>query len=296
MAGELITADRQIQWAGQLWGDGTDLSVVDVPGWDDLASVDDASVPRPQQHGSLPGRLLTQSRAIACTMQVTCLPEDWPALRRTLRAATALCQDEQPLVIRLAGEPLLAWARITRRAISTDTAGVLGNPVVSLLFEASDPRLYEVAEHAESTPLPGDETGLSFGSPEVGLSFGSPVEVGLDFGAPGATGDIIATNAGTEDTHPLIEIRGPASTPTLTLGALRLEYDLALAATDVLVIDTRTGAVTLGGQDRSATATARSAPEQDFALPPGQSVVAFRAAGTPDPAASATLRWRSAYL
>ncbi len=298
MAGELITADQQIQWAGMLWGDGTPFSVGDVPGWEDLPGVDSASAPRAQQHGSLPGRLLAQARAITCNMQVTGLPEDWPALRRTLLAATSLRQDEQPLVIQLAGQQLLVNARLARRVISSDTAYATGTPTISLLWEASDPRRYSVAQASASAVLPTAESGLSFGSPtETGLSFGSPTESGLSFGSPGSTGDLLVTNDGDTDTHPIVEFRGPVVTPTVTCGALRLEYGITLAATDVLLIDTWAGTVLLGGQDRQGTATSRSIPENAFALPPGQSVLSFRAdPGSTDPAASCTVRWRSAYM
>lgn len=298
MAGELITRDLQIQWAGQLWGDGTIYAVQEVPGWEDLPSVDSGSVPRAQQHGSYLGQLLAQSRAIACELQVVGETADWPSARLALLAATGLRQDEQPLVIQLAGQQLLVNARITRRAISTNTGAVLGNPVVSLLFEASDPRRYAVAEQSTAAVLPTQESGLSFGSPtETGLSFGSPTETGLSFGSAGSTGDLTVNNAGNTDTHPVIEWRGPVTTPTITLGSLRLEYALTLAATDTLTVDTWAGTVQLGGQDRLSTATSRSIPEGAFVLPPGQSVLSFRAdPSSTSPAASCTVRWRDAYM
>ncbi len=76
-----------------------------------------------------------------------------------------------------------------------------------------------------------------------------------------------------------------------------LEYDLDLAAGDVLVVDTAEGTVTLNGTaSRLYTATARSVPEQSFALWPGTADLAFRAApDSSDPAASVAVRWRSAY-
>ncbi|MFE6868300.1 phage tail protein [Kitasatospora sp. NPDC057692] len=296
MAGELITRDLQLQWGDLLVGDGTVYAVQDLPGWEDLPGLDSGSTPRSQQPGSWPGELLAQARPIACTLRVVCRPEDWPQIRRALRAATTVHQDERPLVVQLAGEQLLSFARITRRVVSSDTEGVTGTPVVSLLWEASDPRLYSVAEESVSARLPTPETGLSFGTPEVGLSFGTP-EAGLSFGSPGSTGDLLVLNEGDEFTHPVIEFRGPVANPTAVLGSLRLEYAITLGAGDVLTVDTRAGTVELGGQSRISTATARSAIENLFALPPGTSVISFRAdPSSTDPAAQATVRWRSAYL
>lgn len=296
MAGELITGDLQVEWADQLWGDGTVLQVAQVQGWDSMPALSSGTVPRPQQHGAYPGALLAQSRIVV--MDGTVTADDLAGARRALRSATALRQDEQELVIQLCGEALLAYGRVIARAIPNDGQFAAGTPAVTVTWECSDPRLYELAEQSALSALPAAETGLSFGSPvEVGLSFGSPTEVGLDFGAPGNTGDLTVTNGGDADAHPVIEIRGPVTTPTITLGSLRLEYAITLGATDVLVVDTWAGTVTLGGQSRITTATSRSVPEGAFTIPPGQSVLSFRAApGSTDPAAQATVRWRSAYL
>lgn len=131
----------------------------------------------------------------------------------------------------------------------------------------------------------------------------------LAFGEPGSTGGLSVTNVGDAPAHPVIEFRGPVSRPSVTNLATGdvLEYDLPLAAGDVLVVDTRAGTVTLNGAaSRLYTASNRSVPEQTFTLAPGELVgdvlaptttpFIFRAApGSTDPAASVTIRWRSAY-
>ncbi|MGW7431869.1 phage distal tail protein [Streptomyces sp. NPDC054861] len=120
-----------------------------------------------------------------------------------------------------------------------------------------------------------------------------------DFGPPGSTGTLTARNDGNAPAHPVVEFRGPVPMPSLTNLATGdvLEYDLDLAAGDVLVVDTAEGTVTLNGTaSRLYTATAQSAPEQSFALWPGTTDLAFRAApGSSDPAASVAVRWRSAH-
>ncbi|WP_435865074.1 phage distal tail protein [Streptomyces spectabilis] len=120
-----------------------------------------------------------------------------------------------------------------------------------------------------------------------------------DFGPPGSTGALTATNSGGAPAHPLIEFRGPVSMPSLTniTSGDVLEYDLDLAEGDVLTVDTAEGTVTLNATtSRLYTATARSVPEGSFVISPGSADMAFRAApGSSDPAASVTVRWRSAY-
>ncbi|MFF5495770.1 phage distal tail protein [Streptomyces aquilus] len=121
----------------------------------------------------------------------------------------------------------------------------------------------------------------------------------LDFGTPGSTGRMSVVNVGTAETHPVVEFRGPVTAPSLTnitTGDV-LEYDLPLAAGDVLVVDTQAGTVVLNGTaSRLYTASNRSVPEQTFTLPPGTTPLMFRAApGSNNPAASVAVRYRAAY-
>lgn len=302
MAGELITRDQQVEWAGQLWGDGTDVQVTQLTGWDSLPSLDSGTVPRAQQHGAYLGRLLAQSRVITADLQMTTWPDTYPAARRALLAATTLAQDEQPLVVRTAGETQLVFARVFSRALPNTTDAALGTPAVSIAWEATDPRRYDLTEQAVTTTLPQAGLGLDWadGASPAGLDWhdgASPA--GLDWGADASTGNITCVNAGDADAHPTLEIRGPITTPAVTIvetGQV-LEYDITLAASDVLTVDTWAGTVTLAsGASRLYTATARSAPEGAFVLPPGASTLALRAApGSADPAASLTVRFRSAY-
>jgi hypothetical protein len=121
----------------------------------------------------------------------------------------------------------------------------------------------------------------------------------LDFGEPGSTGRLSVVNTGTADTHPVIEFRGPVTAPSLTNIATGdvLEYDLPLAAGDVLVVDTQAGTVVLNGTaSRLYTASNRSVPEQTFTIAPGTTPLMFRAApGSNNPAASVVVRYRAAY-
>jgi hypothetical protein len=298
MPGELITGDQQIQWSGLLLGDGTPYTVTRVTGWSSRPAVDSGTSPRAQQHGARPGRLLAQARSIGIELRLTGPDASFPAVLHALEDATAIRQDEEPLVVQVAGRQLLVRARVTDRVLPNDGDFTAGVPTVALLLEATDPRRYAVAEQTASSALPRPESGLSWGSPvETGLSWGSPVETGLSWGTPGSTGDITVTNVGNAEVSPVIEFRGPVITPSVTVGSLRLEYDITLGASDVLTVDTWAGTVTLAGQDRLGAATLRSVPEGAFLLPPNATTtVSFRASpGSVDPAASCTVRWRSAY-
>lgn len=313
MAGELVTGPGLIQWGTLLIGRSRAGGVATtsyrwsrLTGWEDTPALDSGTQLRAQQHGAWPGRLLAQTRIITLEgLMVRVAAGQIGTAVRTLAAATPIGADaEAPLVVQLDERgPLLVHARVIRRQLPVDPNWQLGHSAGGAIqWEATDPRRYSVAEQTATNGLPVSEAGLAWGNPEssVGLAWGNPdTTTGLAWGAPGSTGDLICTNSGDAPANPVIEIRGPVTTPAITLvgSGVVLEYGLTLGATDVLVIDTLAGTVTLGGQSRIGYATARSSPEGSLVLPAGTtSTLAFRSADpVPDPAAGATARWRHAY-
>lgn len=308
MAGELVTGPGLVQWGSLLigrWQAGNTVTPYrwqSISGWEETPGLDSGNAPRAQHHGSLPGRLLAQTRTVTLTgLTVRAPAGQIGAAARILRNACGIEQDEQPLVVWLDDRgPLMVKARLIRRALTPDGSWALGySGGGAVQWEATDPRLYDLAEQAVSAGLPTPEAGLSWGTPaETGLAWGSP-ETGLVWGTAGTTGDLICTNAGNAGTFPVIDFRGPVTRPSVTLSSsgVVLEYDLVLAAGDVLTVDTLAGTVLLGGQSRIGYATNRSQPEGSFVLPKlATSTVSYRSADlVPDPAASCTLRWHSAY-
>jgi hypothetical protein len=298
--GDLVALPGHVQFGDELLlGPRTAYGWQSLTGWEDSPGYDSGTVARADAHGAYPGRLLAEARTITLDgVVIRTDPGRMGAAVRALSAATALREDEQALVIQLDDSPpLLSWARCIRRAVPVGTGGYAIGVVTgaALQFEASDPRRYSVIEQQVETALPAPEAGLDWQvtpGPERLL-------YPLAFGSPGSTGSLRAVNEGDAPAHPTITIRGPVSLPSVTnvgTGEV-IEYDIDLAADDELLVDTRDGTVTLNGTaSRLYTATARSAPEQAFALAPGATSLVFRAApGSTDPRASVSLRWRSAY-
>ncbi|MFD9789620.1 hypothetical protein ACFWXK_01590 [Streptomyces sp. NPDC059070] len=292
--GALVTVPGHLQFGDVLLGPGTAFGWQSLTGWEDGPALDSGSVPRADGHGSYPGRLLAQARTITVEgIVIRTEPAQMDRAVRALSAATALRDEEMPLVIRLdSAAPLLSWARCMRRAVPVGVGGY-GVGVVrggALQFEASDPRRYSLTEQYIETRLPQAEPGLDW---KTGLAWP------LDWGPSGASGNLTARNDGDAPAHPLITFRGPVERPSLTniTTGVVLEYDLVLADGDALVVDTAAGTVTLNGSaSRLYTVSPRSVPEQLFTFPPGATDLAFRAApGSSDPRATATLRYRSAY-
>ncbi|MEV7441038.1 hypothetical protein AB0O22_07785 [Streptomyces sp. NPDC091204] len=298
-AGDLVTAPGHIQFGALLLGPGTPYGWKNLPGWEDSPGVDSGTVNRSDAHGAYLGRLLAQPRTITVDdIVIRTEPRRMGATVRALRAATALRDDEQPLVVQLDDEPpLLSFARCIRRSIPVAVGGYAIGVVqgAALQFEATDPRRYSLVEQQVEARLPSAEPGLDWQvtpGPERLL-------YPITFGAPGSTGSLLAVNEGDAPAHPVISIRGPLSLPSVTnlaTGAA-IEYDIDLALDDELVIDTREGTVTLNRTAaRLYTVTARSTPESLFTLDPGTTSLLFRSApGSADPRASCSIRWRSAH-
>ncbi|MCY0942605.1 phage distal tail protein [Streptomyces antarcticus] len=288
--GSLITSPGQVQYGDLLLGTGTPYRWRSISGWEDLPALDSGSVARSDAHGAFPGLLLAQARTVGLDGLIIRAPrERIGAVVGVLNAGTVPRVDELPLVVWLDDRgPLLVYARAVRRSIPAGPGYRLGTIVGGAVeWVASDPRRYKVAEQSAAASLPTAEPGLSW-----------PLVWPMGFGAPGSSGALTAVNTGDAETHPIVEFRGPVTAPALTninTGDV-LEYDIPLAAGDVLTVDTRAGTVLLnGGASRLYSATSRSVPEQTFTLAPGANNFAFRAGVDSDPAATATVRYRSAY-
>ncbi|MER5783736.1 hypothetical protein ABT104_18735 [Streptomyces mobaraensis] len=297
-AGDRAAVPGHIQFGDLLLGPATPYRWQTLTGWEDSPGLDSGTVNRADAHGAWPGRLLAQPRTITVDgLIVRAEPRAVGTVVRHLATATALRDDELPLVIRLDDSPpLLSWARCIRRSIPVGRGYAAGVVVGGALqFEATDPRRYALDEQLVAAHLPMAEPGLDWHlspGPE-GLLYP------LDFGTPGATGALVVVNEGDAPVHPVITFRGPLTLPSLTNVGTghRIEYDISLAPDDELLVDTAAGTVTLNGSEsRLYTVTAQSVPENAFTLPPGTTNFAFRAApGEADPRATCSVRWRSAY-
>ncbi|MGW3057680.1 phage distal tail protein [Streptomyces goshikiensis] len=288
--GDLITRPGQVQYGSLLLGSGTPYRWRDVTGWEELPALDSGDVPRSDAHGSFPGVLLAQSRTVGLSGLIIRAPRDRiGAVLGTLNAGTVPRTDEIPFVAWLDDRgPLLAFARAVRRSIPVGPGYQLGTIVGGAVeWVATDSRRYDLAEQSVAATLPTAEPGLSW-----------PLAWPLGFGTPGSSGALVALNRGDAAAHPVIEFRGPVTTPALINTATGdvLEYDIPLAAGDVLTVDTLAGSVVLnGGASRLYSVSSRSVPEQTFTLAPGITPLAFRAAPESEPTATVTVRFRSAY-
>ena len=100
------------------------------------------------------------------------------------------------------------------------------------------------------------------------------------------TGEGVIVNAGTFETPILIEIPGPATSPTVSVGASVIAYTSTIAAGQTLIIDTDAQTAKIG----SVNAIAQVTGDIDYMLEPEANVSVV-------PSVSATIiKWRDKYL
>ncbi|WP_176439816.1 phage distal tail protein [Haloechinothrix alba] len=283
----MITRDGQIEWRGMLLGSGTAFGLDELEGWLDLPSQDGSNQPLPDRHGAYPGRLLSEEREITFDFKTKAKPGEFRDAVHALRRATAPGEDpvEEPLAIRLDGQTLMCWARVTHRSIPTDKRYAIGYTEGAIRWVATDPRLYSAAEHTNAT-------GLARASND-GLEF--PLVFPLDFGEGTTGGVMYVENNGDVPTWPIFEVEGPCPGPVIQYSGRSLEFDsdLTVLQGQTLEIDTQPGnrTVELEGVSRRPRMTSA----QWTPLEPGERTGIRFDAASYEEGARLRVRWRHAY-
>lgn len=288
-AGDLITADWQIEWRGVLLGSGTSYGWSNLDGWLDLPGMRIGDQARPGRHGAYAGQQLADERVITWDATMYPATASFAAAVDVLRRVTAVeeAPDEEPLVIRLSGTAWLVNARVTRRRLPVDRRYNAQAVPVVVQWVATDPRLYSPQlQTSGAVGLPSPGAG--------GLVF--PLVFPLTFGTGQAGGNFSLVNTGTVTTWPTFRIDGPVTGPVVTnvTTGQQLQFDpaFAVAAGQVLLVDTDTRTVTLQGVNRRSSLWVADW----FGLPPGVTTsLKFTAAGG-FTAGTLTAQWRHATI
>lgn len=263
--GDLITGDGQLEFNNYLLGDDVTTFMTSISGWEDLPPIDSGNTLRPSSHGAWVGKKLVGQRIITWSGKFA--PEDssdWVDLLDTLQAAFTcpLGENEYSLVIRTRGTSRLVFGTVSARAIPMDYSYSYYGANVNIQFECSDPRKYSLGEITRFLSMPSDtEDGLDY-----------PLVYPLDYGVDALvnTGNLV--NDGSAPTPLTLNFIGPATNPTLvnTTTNQQLGFNIVLASTDILTVDTRKGTVLLNGTaDRLYTRKLTSSPILGFDLEPG---------------------------
>lgn len=282
-AGSLVTTRGQVQYGPMLLGGGTSAGWVNLTGWRDLPSGDVADSLRPQAHGAYPGSVLAQSLTITYDLLLRGTPEDKLADLAILEGYTRMDGVERPLVVDDGAGPTVRMARVVQRAIPMDKAYRHGPLACSVQWVCADPRRYGLDPITVALATPSSVGGLVY-----------PLVYPLDYGTTvGGSAGLSVTGF---EPAPLVAVfTGPMVSPRLSCPSAgwRLEFDLTLAASEQLVVDTGAGTALLAGADRLYALTSDSDPLEGCLLPPGGTALNL---GATSGAGTATVTYRPTYL
>lgn len=273
--GSLIFDDGQVEFNGYLLGDNEITFMDELTGWDDLPPVTSGNVPRPSDHGSFVGRKLAQERII--TWSGTFAPDksEWVNELKKLRKAFTISEDttEIPIVVRLHDEVLTASGQVINRALPGNREYGAYVAPLSIQFACSDPRRYSITQQSSSVNFPSQTvtTGLVY-----------PLSYPLDYGSQASIppSSLVLTNGGDAPAPAVITIHGPVTNPVITNvnTGVFLEFQITLADSDYLTIDSAAGTVRLNDVvDRLYTRTVDSSPLRSFFISPNDTNIQITA-------------------
>lgn len=277
--------DTSGSFAGLSWGPTTPYHLTEFTGLDSIPSIRHHNSPRANAHGALLGKDLHEVRVF--TLKFEIVPPtaaQFDGLVDAFEAAFVVTPDyELPLLFR--GSTRLVKCRPQNRAVLRPVERFQRSAEGWVEFIAVDPHIYDAT-------LTQVVSGLAIG----GAGIAVPIAVPIVYGAGSSAGGIVGlTNIGSMPARPLVTIQGPVDNPVIEsmTESKALAFSLSLSASDVLTVDLDARTVLLNGTaSRRSTLTAA----QWWDLLPGTNQVRFRNAGGFQPAATASLSFRSAWM
>lgn len=252
MAGELITVDYQFQYDELLFGCDTFYDVEELSGFLGFPSVRSSTVDAFGMHGGTRGRHYVPARTFVVEMNIQGSDSDagFAVLRSQLASAFKPRSDPNDELEFSYQMPSNIRRFIKCRPIDLEIPLDIGfsnhkYPHVTVRFECSDPRHYDIETSTEIATLPSPGGGLDF-----------PLTFPLNFGV-GTTNIIQLVNNGDAPAHWTAEITGPVINPKIEAtsaednNVLQLKFNnLSISLGETLILNSRDRSITLGGQSR----------------------------------------------
>ena len=272
------------------FGDNTLYNISSIDGLDSLPEVTFGLTPKPRRNGSWLGGKITSKRVITIELEVLGDPaDDYLTTKpgRALRTAMGLSDIEIPLVFDLGyGEtPVMVMASVTAFDMP-HVSGYHKRRPATIEFTATDTTLHSTTPRAQQVGPAVRATGYDYG-----------MDYGGDYAdSTGVSGTFTASNSGNAKAHVLYEIKGPVSLPAISLvdadGSRVTTFNLNLATSDRLVIDTKANTVLLNGADRFGSAS--GALVSQLTLKPGNTEVGLLGTSSSPTLAYLNATWRDA--
>lgn len=255
--------DYQVQLpTGAIVGAGTNVGLTSISGLRDLAALRSGDANRGQSDGAFGGLNLLGERPVQIQWELTTPTGGVETGLQTLAAAFQNIQDPSTvcmtggdylrqvagvgaqlpvsmLQFQLPGRPypLVLFGRPSKYNPPIDQNYQYGRVQAASEWTSPDGVIYDLNVQQDSCGLPTPAAGLSW-----------PAAWPWTWGAS-TSGGLSLNNPGSYQAAPLFVLRGPMSYPIIgnnNTGAF-IKLNMALAATDVVVIDHQAGIVTLNG-------------------------------------------------
>jgi hypothetical protein len=263
---------------------GTAWMLTKVDGWDSPPTAVGQVIQRSADHGGWPTAQYYGPRIITLTVQISALSQP---LRDVARAQLQQAVPVSDLATFTYDEPVPKLAYVRRNATSAigETYMDTCHAEFSIPLVAPDPRKYA------ATPNMASSVTATIVSP-LTLPFSSGLPVTFPATVPPGSEGIIAVNAGTFETRPVITVQGPVTSPSVTNGSLGQTVSftgLTLSSSEVMTLDMDARQAFIGTAFQPADSSSAW-----WTLQPGTSLIYLT--GTSMTGAVLTASWSSAWI
>lgn len=279
----------QFAYNGLTFGAGTDVQLVQADGLRALPGIRSSDLTRPRSDGSFAGLNFLDERTITLELLVSVTASaPWESVLEAV--ANAFLHISSPSALLSLQFYLPGWAgarqvtcRPSKGSVPTTLEYAFHLAKILVEFSCPDPLIYDIITQTASCGLPNPLAGAPF-----------PWAFPLSFGASSG-GSINLVNAGNYATPVTFTIHGPCTNPKIINAATgqTLAFNITLANSDTLVIDTGAHTVILNGTaSRYNTLVPGSAW---FTLPAGSLTVNFNSGDGAAVTGTLSGAWASAW-
>ncbi len=274
----------QFTYDGLVFGDGTDIDVVDIQGLD-LPDMRTSDQDVPGSHGLLAGLDRLAGRTVTLGLNVFEGNEtDLYASLHALSKATGPRDVEFPLSFQVGNQtPMRVMCRPRRRNVPVTWSHLWSFVPASVQFEASDPLIYSDAELMDTATAALSTAGWSYDR-SYDWSYGT------DLNPPKVAH---AYNEGTAPTWWRAAVVGPCASPTIYSSAGgAVSWNGSLAAGETLIFDSHPSKRTVAIDGTASRYLYLDAASTWFPINPGLTDISLASS---DGNGTMTLYWRHAW-
>jgi hypothetical protein len=282
-----VANDWELSFGSLLVADGSAYCISKIEGLADTPDLRTSDRTRLRRHGMLPGDDFLAGRSVVVDLEVFGSNDsDFNVQLATLKQALSPGSAEAPLTFKVPGVAGGGIRRLNARPrklnLPVEQKFFYRQPIASVEFFATDPRLYDDVQQSQAVGLAAGVAGHTWNQ-----------TWNMNWGGASTSSSIFAVNSGTFPTPPTFRIDGPVTNPSIENVATgqKLALTIVLGVGEFLDIDADARTVLLGG---TASRFSNLTQADWFDLVPGTTELRFGGTTAGSPQLTAT--WRSAWL